>query len=287
MSKSKAPRYITDLLGHSHEKLWRLANHVQDYYYEVPIPKLEPDWTHVHKNGIPQFRITTPSRGKLRFVQERIKRYFLQGKPLPATVHGGVKLWSPAKHAEWHLGKKFHFVTDIKGYYPSVTPPMVYDTFRTLGHEAPAASLLTKLTTVDYLLPQGTVTSPYLANLVFAPIDRRIEDLCKKHKITYSRWVDDLAFSASSDFQDLIPQILACIQQQFRIAHRKTGYKIGPTKMVGVIVHNNILKVPKEKLAVLEHAEHERHRLESLASYILSVNPSCTTALSFFTSSPD
>ena len=184
MSKSKTPRYIINLLGYSHEKLWRLANHVENYYYDKPIPKLEPDWNQVYKNGIPQFRITTPCRGKLRFVQERIKKNFLQGKPLPASAHGGVKRWSPAKHAEWHLGKKFHFVTDIKRYYPSVTPPMVYDTFRALGHEAPAASLLTKLTTINYLLPQGTVTSPYLANLVFAPIDRQLEDLCKRHKIT-------------------------------------------------------------------------------------------------------
>ena len=278
MANKKIPRYLVTVLGRSRSQLWYLAKNAKSYYYENPQPKMNRDWTPVFKGGIQQFRMTTPARGQLKQVQECIKNTFLKGKTLPESVHGGVKGWSPAKHAAIHLGKKFHFITDIRGFYPSVTPPMVYQVFRRLGHEGPAASLLTYLTTIDYGLPQGTTTSPYLANLAFAPIDIQLENLCNALGVVYGRWVDDLAFSADHDFSYSIPEILGCIQGHFRIAHRKTTYKAGPIEIIGVVVRNNVLEVPAEKLTLLEQAEYAPTRLGSLASYVLSVNPSCTVA---------
>jgi len=281
MANKKIPKYLVTILGRSRTQLWHLAKNARLYYYANPQPKTNRDWTPVFERNVKQFRMTTPAKGQLKQVQERIKKAFLQGKTLPGVVHGGVKGWSSAKHAATHLGKKFHFVTDIRGFYPSVTPPMVYRVFRRLGHQGPAASLLTYLTTIDYGLPQGTTTSPYLANLAFVPIDIQIENLCNTLGVVYGRWVDDLAFSADHDFSDAIPEILTSIQAHFRIAYRKTIYKAGPTEIVGVVVRNNVLEVPPEKLDLLVRAEHAPERLGSLASYVLSVNPSCTVALAY------
>lgn len=55
----------------------------------------------------------------------------------------------------------------------------------------------TQFCTLDGVLAQGAPTSPLLSNLVFYPIDLRIEAYCKKRGIRYTRYSDDMAFSGS------------------------------------------------------------------------------------------
>lgn len=84
---------------------------------------------------------------------------------------------------------------------------------------------LTNLTTWKYELPQGTPTSTHIANLVFLDTDLLI-DLCNKHNITYTRYVDDLTFSSQQDFQHLLTDILKIVtENNFKLSYRKTQYK--------------------------------------------------------------
>jgi RNA-directed DNA polymerase len=45
-------------------------------------------------------------------------------------------------------------------------------------------------------LPQGACTSPALSNQVTRKLDRRLTGMSKKHGFTYTRYADDLTFSA-------------------------------------------------------------------------------------------
>ena len=54
-------------------------------------------------------------------------------------------------------------------------------------------------------LPQGSPCSPILSELVTNILDVRLARLAKKHRVTYSRYADDLTFSTS--LKDFPPEI--------------------------------------------------------------------------------
>jgi len=115
------------------------------------------------------------------------------------------------------------------------------------GFSSKVATLLTHLTTHNYQLPQGTPTSPYIANLIFIPADLQIADFCKSHKITYTRFVDDLVFSSQSDFEDHTSTLLKFILAEgFAVGSGKTYYKQGRMDITGTSVGQNIVDVTKD-----------------------------------------
>jgi RNA-directed DNA polymerase len=88
------------------------------------------------------------------------------------------------------------------------------------------AHWLTKLTTWDHELPQGTPTSTHIANLVFLDTDIQLINLCNANNITYTRYVDDLTFSSPQDFKHLLNDILnIVIVNDFKLSYRKLSTK--------------------------------------------------------------
>lgn len=75
-------------------------------------------------------------------------------------------------------------------------------------------------------------------------VDFEILKLCKKNKIIYSRFVDDLVFSSQSCFKSKQHEILRIILRSgFKISDRKTFYKIGPVEITGILVKHNKLDI--------------------------------------------
>lgn len=50
--------------------------------------------------------------------------------------------------------------------------------------------------TGERALPQGACTSPALSNQIAKKLDRRLAGMCAKQGFTYTRYADDLTFSA-------------------------------------------------------------------------------------------
>lgn len=84
---------------------------------------------------------------------------------------------------------------DIAKFFPSVSPSRVVRTLIGEGFSPYHARLITSVCTLDGELPQGAPTSVTLGNLVLKSLDRRLSALCRKHGLTYTRYVDDLAIS--------------------------------------------------------------------------------------------
>ena len=59
------------------------------------------------------------------------------------------------------------------------------------------ATILAQLTCYNGHLPQGAPTSPIITNLIMNILDIRILKLCKKYRLTYTRYADDLTFSTN------------------------------------------------------------------------------------------
>lgn len=153
--------------------------------------------------------------------------------------------------AEKHNKNLYLLKLDLKEFYPSIKRKHVYYTFINIGYNSDISNLLTNLCVVDNELPQGAVTSPYLANLVCRNLDLRIAGYCNKRNIVYTRYADDLTFSC--DDEALLRKIYSMIKkiiedEGFCLNQKKTVFMTPKTHKVILVVtvNDNLLKVPRE-----------------------------------------
>ncbi len=158
---------------------------------------------------------------RLKEIQQRLNR-FLQRVELPDYMHGCRPGHSIVHNARPHVGKPMVLKIDVKDFFGSIRPHHVYRMFARLGCSPDVARMLTRLTTYKCQLPQGAPTSPAVANLVFAPVARRLYGLAKAHMGDYSDYVDDNAFSGPRHMARLKPLICKILRQSgFRVKEEK------------------------------------------------------------------
>lgn len=153
--------------------------------------------------------------------------------------------------AERHKNNLYILKMDLKEFFPSIKRCRVYNQFLQLGYNTYASNLLTNICTLHGNLPQGAVTSPYLANLVCYKMDIRIAGYCNKRDITYTRYADDLAFSC--DNRDVLRNIYGMIKkivedEGFMVNEKKTKFLTPKVhkEIIGVTVNDGVVKASKE-----------------------------------------
>lgn len=139
----------------------------------------------------------------------------------PDWVYGFVRGRSTVQNAAQHLAQDAVLTMDLLRFFPTITTAQVVDELERSGFDPPAAKLCGRLTTIAGTLPVGLSTSPYLSNLVFAATDQAVHQVAEKHKISFTRYVDDLTFSGAlpPGLVDEITEVLA--------AH---GWQVNPAK---------------------------------------------------------
>ena len=204
------------------------------------------------------FEISKKSGGKreicaprtyLKCIQTFIANEILGKQEFPDFVTGFVPKRGILKNANLHVKARFLLNVDIKDFFGSVNEEAVRIVFRDLGFSIPTSKLLASFCCYKDCLPQGAPTSPLLSNLAFAKVDRQIQSLCKAAKITYSRYADDLSFSADhtldGGFLEKLRRILD--KNGFRINQKKTRYaRPGQALYVTGMVVNEIAQPPRE-----------------------------------------
>jgi|GEM_PF-1460964 len=142
---------------------------------------------------------------------------------------------NPLKNVLRHLrtGNRYFYLLDIKNFYPNTKGDKIVSCLTD-------KSLKLNLATPDQLirflkkyclssseaLRIGGPASPDLANLVAAHLfDKEMAILCKKYRLTYTRYLDDLTFSAKRCFGKNKREIIRKVIEQagFEINHRKTA----------------------------------------------------------------
>lgn len=171
-------------------RFFYVVQHAQDgsYYKTFSIPK--------KKGGVRQ--ISAPKKG-LGLAQTRLAALLSKvSKPKP-FVHGYVKGQSFLTNAKMHQRQRWVLNLDIKDFYPSVTFPRVRGLFMSsaFGFNDRVATILARITTTADGLPQGARTSPIIANMIAYTLDRKLVELAARHRLTYSRYADDITLSSS------------------------------------------------------------------------------------------
>ncbi|WP_231491328.1 reverse transcriptase family protein [Pedobacter sp. Leaf170] len=227
---------------------------IDKYYYLISNPKInkKTGLQFIDKLGKPRTRDLYPSKGILKDIQVKLYHRILKPIKLPSYAFGGIEKRDNILNAKTHQGNKFFFNTDLRNYYPSIDHKQVFSMLVSRGFTTSIASTITKLTTFKGQLPQGTSTSPYIANLVFVNTGNQLKKLADKYNLTFTTFVDDITLSSKTDFQEIVPEIIEIITSNgFLISHDKTFYQTSMPKVTNVIVMNNgiyLSKTYKEKI---------------------------------------
>ena len=232
------------LLRTSIEEIEAIASKAGSYYspFNAPAPRRWfPKETRIKKPR----KIDNPIE-PLKGLQRKILSNLLETIYVPSYMLGGIKGRTLRENIEIHASSKVLVTLDIKSFFRSVTSQQVFRIWRkSLNCSEKTADLLTKLTTFEGHLPQGAPTSTYLANLVLASVDKGILDACKRQGVTFSTWVDDLAFSGSNAANVIDAAVLALKEVGLAVSHSKLKVmRPGARKQLNGLVLSRTLNLP-------------------------------------------
>ena len=177
-------------------------------YREFNIPK---------KSG--GVREITPPDEWLKRLQRRLLVFLRKVFTPPGCVHGGVSGKSIRTNAEPHVGQKWVLGLDVRDFYPSTTAEHLLPVLKHMGLTDDTAATVCRLTTYRGSLPQGAPTSLFLGNVALWHSDRRILKLSERHRLAYTRYVDDITVSGGND--------LRTMAGAFEEIVRGGGYEVG------------------------------------------------------------
>jgi hypothetical protein len=235
---------LAEALGAAVKFIADVAASPAAYYTEFTIPKA---------NGEP--RLIRPPRRSLRTVQRSLLSLLYDRVSVRSCLHGGLPGRSTVTHAVAHVGQHLVATLDLRKFFPSTTPGHLAPMLASLGFAGEVAEDLLQLVTLDGGLPQGAPTSSLLANLAFSAGDSRFIDLCRRRRLRYSRYVDDIAISGECDFHDLRGPFIAAIRLAgYGVADEKVRFMPNGTRQVvtGLVV-NDRLRPTQRFVAELRH----------------------------------
>lgn len=214
-------------------------------------------------------KISAP-KPSLKLAQYWILEQLLEKVSIGEVVHGFCKERSIVTNATPHIGRFVVVNIDLEDFFPTITYPRVKGLFKALGYSESAATVFALLCTEsereevsldgktyfvavgDRKLPQGAPTSPAISNLICRTLDKALTSLGKNLGFTYTRYADDLTFSAADDQQvgKLLRQVRYLVGKQgFLVNEKKTKVirKSRRQEVTGIVV-NEKLSISRKKL---------------------------------------
>jgi retron-type reverse transcriptase len=267
----------------------------------LPIKRLR--WLAFHSEAATvthYIRFTIPKRSggvralfapheNLATAQQWVLANVLAKVPAHNAAHGFVPLRSTVTNATPHVGRDVLVNADLTDFFPTITFPRVRGIFKQLGYSPAVATIFALLCTesprrvVVYAgktfhvatgpraLPQGACTSPALSNLASRRLDSRLTGIAAKLGWTYTRYADDLSFSADAEAAGKVGYLLARIRhiaqdEGFVVNEKKTRIlRQSDAQTVTGIVVNDRPGVPRDIVRRLRAILH-RARSEGLAA---------------------
>ena len=229
---------FSEFLGFAPQRLYFLIGNPKRLYKRIELDK--------RSSGKRQIDI--PSR-ELKGVQRTILRRIIEQFSPTEMAFAYVKGRSAIAAARRLCGRQNVFRVDLKDFFPSIDERRVYGLFRKEGFNEKVAFFLTRLTTVNGVLPQGAPTSPHISNLICRSMDLRLNKLSERWRISYLRYSDDLFFYSPSNFNPLkfLRRVENIVRENgFRLGSKKTRYfpKGVPRTTLGLLTHGKTPRLP-------------------------------------------
>lgn len=196
-------------------RLFALTKHTSQYYTTFQIKK---------KNGKAR-RLYAPSP-PLKSCQSTINRWILSHLPVSEYATAYCKGSTISQNAAPHIGKRYLLKLDITDFFGSIRFDQVYAAaFNTRYFPVQIGTMLTQLCCLEDVLVQGAPTSPTLSNLVMYNFDSNIGLWCKKHQIAYTRYCDDMTFSADTPLYPVYKRVKDMLENMgMELNEKKTRF---------------------------------------------------------------
>ncbi len=190
-------------------------------------------------------RLISAPMPRLKKAQYWILENILNKIPVHEQAHGFKTASSIVSNALPHVGQDVVVNLDFKDFFPTVNFIRIKGVFTNLGYSSHIATILASLCTepdVDQMemdtvkyfvakgqrvLPQGAPTSPMLTNILCYKLDTRLSGLANKNGFNYSRYADDLSFSAKGDATENLTKVLWAVRK----VTESEGFVLHPEKL--------------------------------------------------------
>ena len=202
----------------------------------------------IKKNNSKKRTISVPYPSLLS-VQIWIKDNILNNIKVHESAHGYVVNHSIVSYASPHLNKKAFLKVDLKDFFPTIRINRIITLFVSLGYSFNVSLTLAKLCTINDELPQGAPTSPVLSNAISQLMDKRLTKLALSNKITYTRYSDDMAFSAdyiSYKFKEKVFEVISSCGFIVNKEKSYLSYQKNKRVLVGLNILDDSLKLPRK-----------------------------------------
>jgi retron-type reverse transcriptase len=217
---------------------------------------------------------------ELAQAQRWVLQNILVRLPTDRQAHGFVTGRSTVTNARPHVGQDVVVNLDLSTFFPSITFARVRGFFEHLGYSPAVATVLALLCTeaprqaADFGgtrywvatgprgLPQGACTSPAISNQIVRKLDRRLTGMAGGLGWQYTRYADDLTFSAGEGKRPQIGMLMAKVRhiaqdEGFQLNPRKGRVqRAGGRQTVTGIVVNDRPGVPREEVRRLRAILH-------------------------------
>ena len=258
----ETPEELAEQFGLTTRRLrwlaWHAAATTRPHYVAFEVPK--------RSGGVRQ--LASPHVEMAR-CQEWILRNILDAVAVSEGAHGFVRGRSIVTNAAAHVGQDVVVNLDLKDFFPSLTFVRVRGIYAGLGYAPAVATVLALLctecprqtlawrgttwhvATAARSLPQGACTSPALSNLACRRFDKRLAALAAKLGWKYTRYADDLSFSASGEATRHIAYVMdrvrrIALEEDFAINESKTRVlRQNTAQLVTGVVVNERPGVPR------------------------------------------
>jgi len=268
----------------------------------------------IRKKSGGERRICAPMP-RLKQAQYWVLENVLNQLPLHTAAHGFVTGRSIVTNATPHVGQALVINMDLQDFFPTLSYKRVKGLIKSFGYSEQIATILGLLLTEpqcdevelhdetyyvargERRLPQGSPASPAISNLACRSLDHRLIGMANKLGFVYTRYADDMTFSAShpssiTELNKLLWPARSIVKDEGFVVHpSKTRIMRQGAKqeVTGLVVNEkpsiDRAKVRRFRAAVRtlekhgweavqwEGAENVRDSMMGFANYIAMVDP--------------
>lgn len=267
---------LAHLLGFAPQHIYYVVKNADGFYRTITIPK---------KRG--GSRTIDMPLSELKGIQKQIDVCLLKDIKINNCVHSYVRGRSVITAARLLCGNRAILAMDIKDFFHSISARRIFGLFKSLGHDNKESYILTKLTTKDNRLGQGSPCSPAISNLILRNFDENILKILEKWEMDYVRYSDNLFFIHRKNFNHERLRVIVSnmlIEHGFEVNTEKTTYhpRGHPRITLGLLSHGENLALPgpvRKKYRALFHkastniawGQYNREKLKGIMEWYKAV----------------